>query len=334
MATMKDIAKRTGLGLATISKYLNGGNVRERNRLAIDEAVAELGYTVNEFARGLKTNKSYTVGVVIPELNNTFVTSIITIVEDLLRTAGYGVITCGCKTNEVYEAEAIQFLLGKNVDGIINMPVTKDGSHLTEALAKGIPVVLFDRMIEALAGQVSAVLGDNSQICYDATQLLIDAGHRRIALLLGEKDIYTTNERLLGYQQALRANHIAENPDYIVFSDYTVQGGYRTIKKILQEQQVTAAFVTNYEMTLGSMIAINELGIEIPAKLSMIGFDDLELSQIIRPQLTIVNQPLAEIATNIVRLFLALEKEAAAPEIVTVALDLQAGASIRQNTKR
>ena len=87
-ATIKDIAEKTGLGLATISKYLNGGHVLDKNRIAIEAAIEELNFTVNEFARGLKTNRSKTIGVVIPQLNNIFMTSIITVIEDILRTHG------------------------------------------------------------------------------------------------------------------------------------------------------------------------------------------------------------------------------------------------------
>ena len=105
-ATMKDIARRTGLGLATISSYFNGGNVREKNRIKIEEAIEELHYEVNEVARGLKTNATKTIGVVIPELNNTFCAEIITGMEDVLRSHGYATIVCDCRT-----ASSAAFLL-------------------------------------------------------------------------------------------------------------------------------------------------------------------------------------------------------------------------------
>lgn len=127
MATIKDIAQRTGLGLATISKYLNGGHVLDRNRVKIEAAIRELGYTYNEIGRSLKTSRSRTIGVVIPELRNLFITTIITAMEDILRRQGYGVLICDCRTDPEQEAEAVRFLLGKRVDGIINMAVGRDG---------------------------------------------------------------------------------------------------------------------------------------------------------------------------------------------------------------
>lgn len=127
---MKDIARKTGLGLATISSYFNGGNVREKNRKKIEEAIEELHYEVNEVARGLKTNATRTVGVVIPELNNVFCAEIITEMEDILRGHGYATIVCDCRTDRMLEQEAVDFLSRKRVDGIINMPVDTEGRHL------------------------------------------------------------------------------------------------------------------------------------------------------------------------------------------------------------
>ena len=147
-ATMKDIARRTGLGLATISSYFNGGNVREKNRIKIEEAIEELHYEVNEVARGLKTNATRTIGVVIPELNNTFCAEIITGMEDVLRSHGYATIVCDCRTDKKLEREAVEFLTRRRVDGIINMPVDEEGNHLKRFQKTGKPIVLIDRKIQ------------------------------------------------------------------------------------------------------------------------------------------------------------------------------------------
>lgn len=149
-ATIKDIASKTGLGLATISKYLNGGNVLRENKIAIKEAIKGSDFRVNTIARGLKTSKSMSVGIVIPELSNTFITTIISVLEDELRKKGYSTIVCDCRTNEQLEKEAVEFVLPKMVDGIINMPVLNNGSYLTSALENNIPVVFIDRTIEGI----------------------------------------------------------------------------------------------------------------------------------------------------------------------------------------
>ncbi|MFQ9847463.1 MAG: LacI family DNA-binding transcriptional regulator [[Clostridium] leptum] len=164
---MKDIANKTGLGLATISKYLNGGSVREKNRLAIEKAIAELDFTVNEFARSLKTSKSKTIGVLIPELSNVFITSVITVLEDILRQNGYGIIVCDSRTDEERQKDAIEFLLSKMVDGIVMMPVGNDSKCLKPALDKKLPVVLVDRTIPSLENQVGEVMVDSRGIARD-----------------------------------------------------------------------------------------------------------------------------------------------------------------------
>ena len=108
-ATMKDIARETGLGLATISSYLNGGNVREKNRIKIEEAIEKLHFEVNEVARGLKTNRTKTIGIILPELNNIFFSEIITAAEDLLRSHGYATMICDCRSDVKREEEAAEF---------------------------------------------------------------------------------------------------------------------------------------------------------------------------------------------------------------------------------
>ncbi|WP_312644176.1 LacI family DNA-binding transcriptional regulator [Hydrogenoanaerobacterium sp.] len=330
-ATMKDIANYTGLGLATISKYFNGGNVLEKNRVAIEQAIKELNFTVNEFARGLKTSKSKTVGVIIPELSNIFVTTIITIIEDILRKKGYGVIVCDCRTDEALERESVQFLVNKMVDGIINMPVCKDGEHLEPALAKNIPVVLIDRMISNLKESVDAVVVDNVSASEKATAHLIENGHQRIGIVIGPRGVFTSQQRLLGYNQAFIKNGLIPDGELVEYSDYTVQGGYESIKLMLAcHRDLTAVFVTNYEMTLGAIIAINELGIKLPQELSIIGFDNMQLSQVVKPKLTIITQPLEEIGEQVAEVMLSrLTKNSEyRPEIITLSTALQLGESV------
>lgn len=332
MATIKDIAKETGLGLATISKYLNGGHVLEKNRIAIEHAIDKLGYTVNEVARGLKTSRSRTIGVVIPELSNLFITTIVTVIEDILRKSGYAVIICDCRTDETQEEEAVQFLVRKQVDGIINMPVGRSGMHLAPALNKGLPVVLLDRLTETNTNNVNAVLVDNVLAAQNATLELLNAGHQNIGIILGPQDVYTSRQRLAGYTTALQKQGLAPKDKLVAYSDYTVQGGYESMKHLLGEREMSAVFVTNYEMTLGAIIAINETGIQIPQRLSFIGFDNLHLSQVVRPKLTIVTQPLEEIGTNAAKILLERLAEGGAdlpPASITLQCDISAGESIK-----
>lgn len=306
---MKDIARLTGLGLATISSYFNGGNVREKNRVKIEKAIEELHYEVNEVARGLKTNATKTIGVVIPELNNIFCAEIITGMEDILRSHGYATIVCDCRTDKKLEQEAVEFLIRRRVDGIINMPVDETGAHLKRFQKTGKPIVLIDRKIQGIP--CDSVLVDNKKAAEDAMQLFIEKGHRKIGIIGGPEGIFTAEERLEGYYTALKKAGIPIKNSLVYRGDYTIQGGVRGLEQLVRENpDMTAVFVTNYEMTMGAMIGVNELGIQIPEQLSMIGFDNLQFSRACRPKLTIVSQPTNRIAKEIARIILEhLEKK-------------------------
>ncbi len=302
-ATMKDIARRTGLGLATISSYFNGGNVREKNRIKIEEAIEELHYEVNEVARGLKTNATRTIGVVIPELNNTFCAEIITGMEDVLRSHGYATIVCDCRTDKKLEREAVEFLTRRRVDGIINMPVDEEGNHLKRFQKTGKPIVLIDRKIQGI--NCDSVLVDNKKAAEDAVRYFIERGHRNIGIIGGPEEVFTAQERMAGYYKALESAGIPMSESLIWHGDYTIQGGVRGLEELVQNNpEMTAVFVTNYEMTMGAMIGVNELGIRIPEQLSMIGFDNLQFARACNPKLTIVAQPTDGIAREVAKVML------------------------------
>lgn len=302
-ATIKDIANRTGLGVATISSYLNGGNVREKNREKIELAIEELHFEVNEVARGLKTNRTHTIGVVIPELNNIFCTEIITGMEDILRKKGYATIVCDCRTDKKLEREAVDFLYRKRVDGIINMPVDSTGAHLEKFEKANKPIVIIDRKLPQI--YCDSVLVDNRDAAGKAMEILIKNGHKKIGLITGPEDIYTAKERFLGYEAALSKAGIPVDPNLVVHCDYTIRGAVAGVEKLLDEHpEVTALFAANYEMTMGAMIVLSERGISIPQKMSVIGFDNQEFARALHPKLTIITQPTEAIASQVAQIML------------------------------
>ena len=330
-ATMKDIARETGLGLATISKYFNGGTVKENNRLLIEAAVKKLHYVPNEMARSLKTQQSRVIGVVIPELSNAFITSIISAMEDILRKKDYAIVVCDCRSDPRHEKEAVEFLLHRRVDGLINMATDTTGAHLKMPLAAGIPVLLIDRLIESLRGKASAVIIDNVHAAGQAVRKLTDFGHRRIGLVLGSPELYTTNQRLTGYLNALEEAGITPSEEYIRYGDYTMDGGYQAAQELIRlDNRPTALFVTNFEMTLGAMLALQHNNIRVPEDLSVIGFDKLELFGEIFPNLTLIRQPQMSIGREAAGLMLDMlsEKDSFAPRIVTLTTELTEGSSV------
>lgn len=294
-ATMKDIAKRTGLGLATISSYLNGGNVREKNRIKIEEAIEELHFEVNEVARGLKTNRTKTIGIVIPELNNIFFAEIITGAEDILRSHGYATMICDCRSDAQREKEAVEFLYHRRVDGLIVMPTGTSDSGFQKFIRAGKPIVMIDRKMRDIA--CDCILVDNEGAAEDAVNRLIRAGHRNIGLIAGPEDVYTARERQRGYEKAIQANGSSTVDSLIARGNYTIAGGAAAMRRLCESNpDMTAVFISNYEMTVGAMMEINDLGIRVPDDLSVIGFDNIDFAKAYAPRLSIVTQPTAQIA--------------------------------------
>ncbi|HEX2986517.1 MAG TPA: LacI family DNA-binding transcriptional regulator [Caproiciproducens sp.] len=302
-STYKDIQRLTKLSLSTISKYFNGGNVLDENRKAIERAIVKLDFRVNEYARGLKSKRSKTIGVLIPELNSTFHTAIIAEVEDILRQHGYGTIVCDSRLDKKVERDSLEFLLGKMVDGIITIPFDKSGEHLLLADERNVPVVLIDRLETDY--KTDAVIVDNSGAAEMAVNEFAENGHTKIAILCGPEGVFTMKARMDGFRRALAKHRIEPNDDYFVSEKMTISGGYEGAKRLLKmEDPPSALFCANYEMTLGAIIAVNESGIKVPSELSLIGIDNLTLAQVVKPTLTIISQPMREIAENAARLML------------------------------
>jgi LacI family transcriptional regulator len=305
MPTIKDVSKLSGLAYATISKYLNGGNVLPENREKIEAAIKELNFTVNEFARGLKTNKSNTVGIIIPDIGNVYVAHTIPIIVDELRKNGYATIICDSRSDHEREKELVNFSMAKRVDGIINMPVGADGSHLNSAFENEIPVVLLDRVVTDCIGRVDAVLVDNMRAAQDATACLIEHGHTEIGVIAGPRDVTTAMDRLSGYISMLKKHRLEVKDSLIEYTDYSIESGYRACKRLLNNNRsMTALFTANYDVTVGAMMAVNERGIPVPGGLSVFGFDDMPFAQVIKPHLSVIAQPICEIGKNAARMLL------------------------------
>lgn len=328
-ATYHDIQRLTGLSLSTISKFFNGGNVRPNNRELIEAAVERLGFRVNEFARSLRTSRSNTVGVLLSELDSSFNTSIIAKVEDALRAEGYGTVICDAHRDGAVEREAVEFLLGKMVDGILAIAVADDGAAYQPALERGVPVVLIDRVPRGV--DTDAVVVDNAAAAASAVTELARWGHERIALVAGSDESSTMRERRRGFLDALERRGIAPTPGYLAVAPLTVRGGYQAVLDLVaMPERPTALFCANYELTLGAVMALNEVGTRFPDDISLIGFDNLLLTQVVKPRPTMVVQPIEQIASTAAQLMLRrlASPSLSAPRRVTLDTTLVVGESV------
>jgi LacI family transcriptional regulator len=331
MATYKDIQRATGLSLSTISKYYNGRNVLDENRVAIEDAANALGFRINGFARNLRARRSRTVGVLLPELDNDFHLSIIAGVELALREDGVSVVVSSSRAGGRPHDDAVELMMSKMVDGIIAVPSANVVQALREVAARGVPVVMVDWIAEGL--NADAVVLDNKRAGGMAARHLADHGHRRVAMIGGDEAISTMRERAAGFHSALTDRGIGDNDVLISTGPLTVAAGYAAMQGVLAlRDRPTAVFCANYELTLGALIALNESGLRIPEDMSFVGFDSRELAQVTKPPLTMIIQPLADIATEAAALMrrrlISVTGDSWEPTVVTLQGQLVSGASV------
>ena len=301
-----------------------------QNRELIATAIDTLGFRVNEIARGLKTSRTMTVGVLIPSLENVFCTSIVANVENILQQYGYSTIICDYREDIDLERQKLEFLLNKLVDGFIYMPLGNHAEFVSQIIANDLPLILIDRPLAGVA--CDTVLVDNLNASYHAVEQLIVLGHRRIGIIGGPESIYTAQDRLKGYRRVHEDFAIAIEEDLVLAGDYSVESGYRLMGEFLRRPvPPTAVYVTNYEMTLGAVMALNESQIRIPDEISVIGFDNLQLAKVVKPTLSIVVQPIQSIAETAATLLLRRLKadRAGFPAIHRLKTELVMGHSVK-----
>lgn len=300
MATYKDLQRVTGLSLATISKYYNGGTVRPQNRAAIEQAASELGFQINDFARSLRRGSSRTVGVLLPALDNAFHLAIIAGVERLLRAEGMSVIVCSSLAYDGPAGSAVDLLRSKMVDGIVAVPSAGDIDALARAESAGLPVVTVDRTFAGL--QTDHTELDNLAAGAMAAHHLADHRHTRIGLVGGDDSVPSIRLRAEGFTEALRSRGIDVRAEWLSRGEPTVAAGRRAVQALLARgDRPTALFSANYELTVGALIALNESGLRIPIDISVVGFDVEEIARVTAPRLTTVVQPMASIAEHAAR---------------------------------
>lgn len=301
VATYKDIRRLTGLSLATISKYYNGGNVLDTNRELIEKAAEELGFQINHVARGLRSRRTMTVGVVLDQLSSTFSTTLVSRLEERLREAGYGTIICDSRNDAATQTESVRFLVGKMIDGIVIVPVGDDLSYITIAAERDVPVVAVDRLVPGL----DSVVVDNRAAIASAVSLLLDAGHTEIGLLAGPDTTYAMRERRAGFRDAVEIRTgLLPRAELMAPEEASTEGGYAGLRRQLRlGGPPTAVICASYELSLGAAIAASEHGLHAGTP-ALVGFDTMELARLIRPRPTLVSQPVEQMAVRAAELLL------------------------------
>lgn len=303
-ASMKEVAKLAGVSIATVSRVLSDNpNVDFELRSNVLEAVEKLGYKYNRVARSLRTQSSQIIGLIISDIQNPFFTSLVRAVEYLAYKHGYGTLLCNSDENTQKEEYCIDLLISEQVAGVVITP-TRERSNLSEPLFEAkIPVVAVDRMMVDSA--VDTVIIDNVQASRDLVSHLIEDGHRRIAAIVGSREITTGRLRNRGYIEALKAYHLPIDKSLIRMGIPKIDFGYENTKEILSlPNPPTAILAGNNLIALGVLRAIKEQHLRIPEDIAWAAFDDMEWTSLIDPPVTVVKQPIYQLGLTAIDLLL------------------------------
>lgn len=291
--TIKDVAKKANVSIATVSRVLNHlPGYSDRTKAKVYKAIEEIGYQPNAIARGLINKKTHTIGVMFPTVSSLFSSEILRGVEDLAQNNGYSVMVCNTDSDGKRTLKYLQVLREKQVDGLIfSSEVLKEEYYQTLQQMQ-IPYVLVST--ECRYDNVPYIKVDDFQAAYDAVEYLIGFGHRKIALLSGTKhDTIAGLPRIEGYKKALEHHGIPVNDAYIVYGDFLFEVGYNAMEELLAKApDITAIFAASDEMAIAAISVAAKHGIKVPDELSIIGYDDLKLARMSVPPLTTVRQPL------------------------------------------
>lgn len=295
--TINDLAQRLKLSPSTVSRALRDHpDISKKTKDRVRAIAAKTHYQPNLIAQSLQTRRSNNIGVIVPEIRNTFFATVISGIEDLAYESGFTIMVC--QSNDRFERETIntRALAANRVAGMLVSisQETTEFKHLQQVLRQGIPMVLFDRVLEEL--NVPLVVVDDFEGAYRAVTHLIETGRTRIAHLTGAAPLYVCRMRRAGYEAALRDHGLPVRPEYIIAGGYHEEDGRRGAEQLLAlDQLVDGVFAINDPVALGAMLHFQDKQVKIPEQIGLVGFSDNPNASLVRPALTTVHQPAYEI---------------------------------------
>ncbi|MBI5083730.1 MAG: LacI family DNA-binding transcriptional regulator [Acidobacteria bacterium] len=323
MVTIREVAKRAGVSVGTVSNVLAGsGSVRPELRARVQDAMAALDFHPNQIARSLKTRSTKTLGAIVSDITNPFFPQVIRGAEDAALARGYLMITLNTDDQVERERRAMSLLRARKVDGILLViaPDAGEPVHIASTLDAGTPVVCLDRIPPgALVDSVGVDNRKGARMCLNH---LVSRGHLRIAILAGSPEVQTGHDRLAGYLDVLREHGLEESPALIRPGVFRLESGYLLTKELLLDSNPPSAiFATNAMMGFGALKAMQELGVHCPEDVSLAVFDDTPFGDVIQPRLTVVAQPAYDIGRRGAELLIArIEGRETSPAPVCIQL--------------
>lgn len=310
--TIKDIALQLNISPSTVSRALKDHpDISSDTKKAVNELAKKLHYQPNSIALSLRKQRSFTIGVIIPEIVHYFFSNVISGIEDVADKEGYHVIIC--QSNESYEREvrSTHALLSSRVDGFLVAlsRETENYEHFEEIYDKGIPIVFFDRICEKL--DTSRVIVDDFDGAFKAVEHLISIGCKRIAHLAGPEKLLISKYRLNGYLEALKKHQIAIDEQLIIhYKEGTREEGQNYTQRLIHlSHPPDGIFAHNDVVAIGSIQALKSHGLNVPEDIAVVGFSNWEFSSYTDPTVSSVSQPGYEMGMEAARLFINQMKE-------------------------
>jgi LacI family transcriptional regulator len=306
-ATIREIASAAGVSIATVSRVLNERpGVAAETRESVLRVVRDHGFTANRSARALSGGRTGLIGVMLPMVGSPYFAAILSGAAEALYEQDMRMVMCPTLHHHEREVTLLDRLMHGTTDGAVLMLPEESNAELKVLRRKGYAFVIVDPRVTLDEG-IPAVSAANASGARAATEHLLSLGHRRIGAIIGPRAYLASNERLNGYEGALAAAGVLPDPAIMIETTFDIEGGAKAAARLLDAADPpTAIFAFNDDSAIGAMRVARERGIRVPEELSIVGFDDSEISAIVTPALTTVRQPMAEMGRMAVSLLVRI----------------------------
>ncbi|MBU5592159.1 LacI family transcriptional regulator [Clostridium sp. MSJ-4] len=305
-ASIKDVAREAGVSIATVSRVLNDVDVvNEETKKKVLEAIKKLGYRPNIVARSLKTQKTKTIGILIPDISNQFYPEIVRGTEDVANIYDYNIMLCNSDSDLEKEKEYLRVLKEKMVDGVLYMSSSLEPEILALIKELELNTVLVESKDNE--GKLPSVTIDNKSAALDATNYLIERGNKHIAYIGTPKNAQNAwSLRYAGYEEAIKESGLELKEELLYFGELKAQTGYEAIDKLIEKDNIDAIFCASDEIAMGAINALRGKGILVPEDIDVVGFNDLYTASIFYPRLTTISQPMYDMGSVAMRMLIKL----------------------------
>ena len=302
--SIRDVAEHVGVSPATVSRVLNDyPYIRPEVRDRVLDAVVTLGYKRNRVAQRLRASRSLVIGILVSDITNPFLSTIMATVEAVFFERGYSVLMSNTGANPPKEMDYLTMMENEEAAGLVIVPTVEDVSRITELAADGMPIVVVDRRMPH--ARVDCVLSDNVGGARSAVEHLICRGNKRIGHIGGPLHLTSGRERLQGYLDAMQSAGLPVNQDWIRIGNHKYESGYQNTLNLLDSHpELTALFCENNMMSLGALTALRDRQIDVHDQMAVVGFDDTPWAALLKPSLTVVAQLTAQIGERAAALLL------------------------------